>query len=194
MKAWVSLYNQFGTQYGATLDIDGDNPYEEIMAQLEPDDDIADYGVYEDDDEEMEEEKAMEDFRIFSNHEYRMKYETLYFIKKSVKELRPADYKHYLNRNENIIDLKRTIREYAHRKSDRRYLANISDDSYYTVLITLPEYIKTYEDADEYFKEEEFMTCRPSQYDCTGQHFTRWYKIFKRNGRFVAFHKCGVDI
>lgn len=193
MKAWVSLYNQFGTQYGETLDIDGDNPYEEIMAQLEPDEDIADYGVYEDDDEDMEEEKAMEDFRIFSNHEYRMKRETLYFIEKSIKELRPADYKHYLNRNENIIDLKRTIREYAHRKSDRKYFAE-SDYGYYKLLIELPEYIKTYEDADEYFKEEEFMTCRPSQYDCTGQHFTLRYKIFKRNGRFMAYHECGMDV
>lgn len=193
MKAWVSLYNQFGTQYGTTLDIDGDNPYEEIMAQLEPDEDIADYGVYEDDDEDMEEEKTMEDFRIFSNHEYRMKCETLYFIEKSIKELRPADYKLYLNRNENIIDLKRTIREYAHRKSDRKYFAE-SDYGYYKLLIELPEYIKTYEDADEYFKEEEFMTCRPSQYDCIGQHFTLRYKIFKRNGRFMAYHECGMDV
>lgn len=34
MKAWVSLYNQFGTQYGATLDIDGDNN-EEITITME---------------------------------------------------------------------------------------------------------------------------------------------------------------
>lgn len=47
MKAWASLYNQFGEQYGKTFDIEGVNVYEEIEAQLTIDEDIADYGVYE---------------------------------------------------------------------------------------------------------------------------------------------------
>ena len=53
---------------------------------------------------------------------------------------------------------------------------------------------KTKKDAVSYFEEEEYMTCIPSQYDCTGQRFTCWYRIAKQNGRFYAYHCVGADV
>lgn len=47
MLAWASIYNQYGEQYGKTLDIEGVNVYEEIESQLTINEEIADYGVYE---------------------------------------------------------------------------------------------------------------------------------------------------
>lgn len=47
MLAWASIYNQFGEQSGITLEIEGRDVYEEIKSNLNPDEDIADYGVYE---------------------------------------------------------------------------------------------------------------------------------------------------
>ena len=34
----------------------------------------------------------------------------------------------------------------------------------------------------------------PSAYDCTGQAFTSWYKVFVRGGRFWAYHHVSVDV
>ena len=131
--------------------------------------------------------------KIFDTTEFRRKCEALHFIEESLKELMPNTYKEYLSGKEQVRELKKSIREYSKRKSDRRYFGE-SDYGYYKVLIELPEYIKSKEDAEEYFKENEFMTCRPSQYECTGQHFTLRYKISKRNGKYMAYHECGVDV
>ena len=131
--------------------------------------------------------------KIFDTTEFRRKCEALHFIEESLKELMPNTYKEYLSGKEQVQELKKSIREYSKRKSDRKYFGE-SDYEYYKVLIELPEYITNKEDAEEYFKENEFMTCRPSQYDCTGQHFTLRYKIFKRNGKYMAYHECGVDV
>ena len=131
--------------------------------------------------------------KIYDDREYRTKYETFVMMTEIIKDIHPTTWKRFLIEEPKIQELKRELREYSHRKSDRKYFAE-SDYGYYKLLIELPEYIKTYEDADEYFKEEEYMTCRPSQYDCTGQHFTLRYKIFKRNGRFMAYHECGIDV
>ncbi len=33
-----------------------------------------------------------------------------------------------------------------------------------------------------------------SQYDCTGCLFTEWFKVFRRRGRWYAYHCIGMDI
>lgn len=47
MLVWASIYNQYGEQGGVTLEIDGKDVYSEIKGQLAPDEDVADYGIYE---------------------------------------------------------------------------------------------------------------------------------------------------
>lgn len=65
----------------------------------------------------------------------------------------------------------------------------------YVLKFPLPENITSAEDADEYFREYEYLYYRPSAYDCTGQHFTSWYKIFRKpDGRFWAYHSVSVDV
>lgn len=34
----------------------------------------------------------------------------------------------------------------------------------------------------------------PSQYDCTGQPFTLSHKLFKRGGRWMAYHHYAIDV
>jgi len=59
----------------------------------------------------------------------------------------------------------------------------------------LPESIKTLEDAEEYFEEYELVPYRPTYYDCTGQRFTGWYKIFQKpDGRFWVYHQIDMDV
>lgn len=119
------------------------------------------------------------------------------------------EFKYYLLRNikpercdnpakafEGLLKIKSEIRRYFKRESERDPVTCIKDDpyGYYTLLIKLPEYIKDAESAEYYFMNNYYMEYVPSQYDCTGQHFTQWYKIVKRSYGYVAFHHVAVDI
>ena len=61
-------------------------------------------------------------------------------------------------------------------------------------LLPLPEYIETMDEAVSYFEDYEYRPYYPSAYDCTGQAFTSWYKVFVRGGRFWAYHRVSVDV
>ena len=39
-----------------------------------------------------------------------------------------------------------------------------------------------------------YMTTVPSQYDCTGQLFTNWFKLIRRRGHWFAYHSIGRDV
>ena len=58
----------------------------------------------------------------------------------------------------------------------------------------LPEYIETMDEAVSYFEDYEYRHYYPYAYDCTGQAFTSWYKVFARGGRFWAYHRVSVDV
>lgn len=87
------------------------------------------------------------------------------------------------------------------KRSYRRYFnADYNENGYafgdYDRLIirdAFPESIKTYEEADKYFKENLFQSRHNSMCDCTCQEFTNWYKIFNRRGRFFYYCSESVD-
>lgn len=94
-------------------------------------------------------------------------------------------------------EIKREIRKFYRKVCEKAKedTAVISGDfDCYTRRYPLPECIKTKEEAVEYMEEYEVMECAPSQYDCTGQHFTSWYKVFCRNGRWQVYHHICVDV
>lgn len=93
-----------------------------------------------------------------------------------------------------LPELKREIRRYLreHNDSDRRVVKGEWDS--YVLLITLPKFIDSVEDADEWFMAEEYIEPYYTYYDCTGTPFTAWYKIFQRNGRWMAYHYVGYDV
>ena len=125
---------------------------------------------------------------ICNQRDLRRAYETLLFLKEIEREHGSSE-----NLKIHSNDLKKAIRKYFHRKTDRRLVKDYGIDGYIE-LIKLPEYLETKEDAKEYFDSEERMVCRPSAFDCTGQSFTSWYKIFKRRGQFYAYHSVSVDV
>ena len=93
-----------------------------------------------------------------------------------------------------IIDLKKSMRAYAHREIgyESRIVKDDGMDGYIS-LERLPDDIRDLEQAKEFF--ERFMThhYRPSAYDCTGQAMTNWFKVFPRNGGFYAYHSVSFD-
>ena len=97
-----------------------------------------------------------------------------------------------------IIDYKKAIREYNSRQQDRYEMnSRIIEDNGMngiTVLTKLPDYINSMEKAEEYFTEELYSRVNRCQYDCTGQVFTVWHSIFKRNDGYIVYHHKAMDI
>ena len=101
-----------------------------------------------------------------------------------------------------IADIKRDIRKWnkeighAHFFDvdfERRVVRDDGIDGF-VELVTLPDGIDDVERAEKFFNEYVYMECRPSMYDCTGQFFTSWYKLFKRGDRFFAYHSVACDV
>ena len=97
------------------------------------------------------------------------------------------------DRDSYIVQTKRSLRKFLKRTLDERIVKDNGFDGYIS-LVTLSEYVQDEESAKEYFEEELRLVCYPSQYDCTGQAFTCWYKLFERNGRWMAYHCVGYDV
>ena len=95
--------------------------------------------------------------------------------------------------DEKAKEYKKMIRAYNKRPVDDRRVVSQDDYGSVTILLPLPESIDNLDDAKEWFEYNEYMTCRPSMYDCTGQLFTSWYKLFQRNGRYWAYHCVSID-
>lgn len=93
-----------------------------------------------------------------------------------------------------VKDVKRNIRNYYKQNAKRNRRIVHGDFDYFVELVELPEFIETQDMASEYFEENIRLVCMPSQYDCTGQLFTSWYKPVKRNGRWYVYHGVSMDV
>lgn len=100
-----------------------------------------------------------------------------------------------------IEELKRDVRKWAKETAvdvgmgfmvERRGIKGDFDGC--LELISIPEVFDTMESADMFFRDFLYMDSPRSMYDCTGQAFTSWYKLFKRNGRFFAYHRISMDV
>ena len=104
---------------------------------------------------------------------------------------------------EEIINTKRELRAYSHKDNtfdaglgfmcERRIVKDAGMDGYME-LVSIPDVFITFEEAEKFFEEFIEISAIPSMYDCTGQAFTNWYKIFKRRGQFWAYHSVGFDV
>ena len=101
-----------------------------------------------------------------------------------------------------IADQKREMRRWANRSSaidvgmgfkvERRIVKNDFESG--IVLESIPEVFDDEESATEFFEDFLKMEYQWGPYDCTGQIFTTWYKIFKRNGQYWAYHAQAMDV
>ncbi len=92
-----------------------------------------------------------------------------------------------------VVKQKREIRKYHKKRSDRKIVKDDGIDGY-TLLIELPETLENLQDAEEYFKGHEVICATPSMFDCTGQAFTAWFKVFRRRDKFFAYHTIRFDV
>ncbi|MEZ3438643.1 MAG: hypothetical protein K1W18_07165 [Oscillospiraceae bacterium] len=123
-------------------------------------------------------------FAIRDKRDLELAYELLGCLKRSQK-----------GKEDKIIELKRSIRMFHSRNasSNTRIVKDEGIDGY-VVLIDLPEYLNNKEEAEKYFEDKYVMHSRPSMFGCTGQAFTRWFKVFGCVGKFYAYHCVGYDV
>lgn len=88
--------------------------------------------------------------------------------------------------------IKQEVRKW-NRMDSATHMVQDNGDSV-TLLVELPGHIKNQDVAECYFRNHHYRECLPSAYDCTGQLFTAWYKLFQRNGRWCAYHTICMDV
>lgn len=114
-----------------------------------------------------------------------------WMISETLKQKPDADLSPVKDR---VIEMKRQIRRRNKKESERRTIVHDGGDDW-IFKFPLPEDIQTREEAIEYFKEYEYIYYRPTYYDCTGQQFTSWFKVFQKpDGRFWAYHCVSLDV
>lgn len=118
----------------------------------------------------------------------RAKFEAIHLITDMFKESN-KDYVH----NMNLINMKRNLRQELKDKNSDRIIKEYGVDGH-VVLQEFPNDVSTETEAEKYFKDTWYRACRPSMYDCTGQAFTSWYKIFQRRGKWIVYHKVNFDV
>lgn len=126
----------------------------------------------------------------------RSKYDSLLLLNKLKNESNSIDMDSY---NDFVNEIKKEIRDYYKRDERKEWLIRDDGIDGGIVLFELPSEINSvkidsFELAEEYFKAYEYRRCRHSMYDCTGDSYTSWYKIIKRNDKFYAYHYIGFDV
>ena len=106
-------------------------------------------------------------------------------------------------RDDRIIELKRALRAWSHRPV-RQFtidgykfssaIAKSYDIDGYVEKITLPEEVETEEEAKEFMENCIWIEPYYTDYDCTGRPFSNWYKVFCRNGKWMAYHSVSFDV
>lgn len=135
----------------------------------------------------------MADYTLYikTREDLKMRWITLRFMEKTLAELQDVTKSQAEKSQAYIKDLKQSIRDYNRRKENRDRRIITGDYDGYIELVNVPQNIT---DIDAWFDENERLICRPSQYDCTGQPFTMWYRPVKRGGRWFVYHKVGFDV
>lgn len=95
------------------------------------------------------------------------------------------------NTMEFVKELKADLRKYYHRPVNNENVI-ATDDSSYTVLEPVPAYVAE-EELEGWFDAERRLVYIPSQYDCTGQHFTTGHHFTTFRGRTHLVHNVSVD-
>ena len=98
------------------------------------------------------------------------------------------------NQDEAMVSCKRRIRHINQKVVDsldaNRVIKDDGDSVVYREVLSAT----TMDAAEREFEDYHRKTCIPSIYDCTGQLFTEWYRIFHINGRYVLYHSIGMDV
>lgn len=94
-----------------------------------------------------------------------------------------------------IANTKREIRSYNNCPASNVRIIS-GDYNGHLDLVRLPDELDRMheEAAADWFRNNCYLEAYNSQYDCTGQEFTNWFYLFRRQGHWFAYHKVCCDV
>ena len=106
----------------------------------------------------------------------------------------PAENK--ASRDVLVATVKREIREFNRRPASDSYIIEERGCDGYIELVQLPEELDQAhkEIAADWFRANRYLEFYPTPYDCSGQKFTNWFKLFRRRGHWFAYHSVSIDV
>lgn len=130
-------------------------------------------------------------FDITNDEKLRDAYALLMFMQKDV----PASSKKKANVKNLAATVKREIRSYNNRPASNVRIIS-GDYNGHLDLVRLPDGLDRMhkEVAADWFREHCYLESYITPYDCTGWEFTSWYKLFRRQGHWFAYHKVCRDV
>lgn len=131
-------------------------------------------------------------FEITDAEKLRDAYTLLVFIRDDV----PAAAEQKSSLADFMVSIKKEIRAYNHRPApDSRIVEGRGIDGYIE-LVRLPDELDKVneDDAAEWFRANRYLEFFPTPYDCSGQKFTNWFKLFRRRGHWFAYHSVSIDV
>lgn len=129
---------------------------------------------------------------VRNEKDLRVAYETVKLIEESISE---KSVKLLPNISNVLREYKKDIRNYYKRQKEGLNTSLVKDYGIdgYIEKIELP-FMFSKDEAKRYVESNIVMEYYPSQYDCTGQCFTSWYRIFKNSkNRYICYHRLSVD-
>lgn len=126
-------------------------------------------------------------FNITDNEKLRDAYALLMFMQNDI----PAS----AEKKSAVKTVKREIRAYNNRPASNVRIIS-GDYNGHLDLVRLPDELDRMheEAAADWFRGNCYLEYYNSPYDCTGQEFTSWYKLFRRQGHWFAYHKVCWDV
>lgn len=130
-------------------------------------------------------------FDITNDEKLRDAYVLLMFMQKDV----PASSKKKANVKNLAATVKREIRSYNNRPASNVRIIS-GDYNGHLDLVRLPDELDRMhkEVAADWFREHCYLESYITPYDCSGWEFTSWYKLFRRQGHWFAYHKVCRDV
>lgn len=94
---------------------------------------------------------------------------------------------HYMKR------IRKAYRE-EREQADPYRVAVFKDDGYgYYEKLIAEDSGETVEEVEEWFYENYFIPYYNRGYDCTGQLFTAFHRVFRVAGQWVIYHRVNID-
>ena len=121
-------------------------------------------------------------------NKYRTQFAVIHNLEKEISIPKPI-----------IAQLKNKLRYEIAQEETRRFqsghcVKDFGDGSAIVLLPIMGTHIDTpLDEAIRIFENNYEMRCANSPYDCTGQMFTVWYKLVKRQRMWYAYHYIGCD-
>lgn len=116
-------------------------------------------------------------FEITDKHDFKLGYKLLGWLKEN-------------NKRDAYNELKLKLRLFAQEVSDVVVVKEERGQTWCKKVLP----VKSMDDAREWFDENERVEPYNSMYDCTGQEFTGWCRIFRVKDKWLCYHYIARDL